>query len=73
MFTFDLYQRPSSEEACSILLPVVATVVMLWEPGREQPQTEPHTETTTNFLPRRITTMANTRRRTEQASSDEGL
>jgi len=30
MFTsvrFDLYQRPSSEEACSILLPILATVV----------------------------------------------
>ena len=25
---FDLYQRPSSEEACSVLLPVLATVVM---------------------------------------------
>ena len=25
---FDLYQRPSSEEACSVLLPVLATVVL---------------------------------------------
>ena len=28
LWCFDLYQRPSSEEACSVLLPVLAKVVM---------------------------------------------
>jgi len=26
--TFDLYRRPSSDEACSVLLPVLVTVVL---------------------------------------------
>jgi len=103
----DLHQRPSSEEACSVL-PVLATVVMrrskksvvcvaqcvaaivrlVWcgglyslRPGDWQKyqidqingRAATHWAThTTDFLPRRITTVARIGR-TEQASSNECL
>ena len=77
------YQIPVSEEACSIPCRRVPLFWSTWKwyiPERRDGvqwtgmRAATHWAThTTDFLPRHITTVARTGRRTEQASSDEGL
>jgi len=68
----------TSEEVCSIPLPVLVVIVMRQEKKDGSLWTGTRAATrwatrTTDFLPRRITIVARTRRGFEQTSSDEGL